>query len=241
VGVFTGHECANIPADVYACDHLEEQMPGLRRWGTSFVAARMPVRRQDAPEASLWQIYASENGTEITLSASPAVTGLPPSPVSLDAGQMIEFTVGGTVDQPGDFLVDANKPIAVANYMISYDNLPAGDDKTGDPSMVLLPPLEQYLPRYVVLVPSAWPTDVLVLTRPVGSSVSIDGVPVSDGSFSPVGTDYEVARIAVSDGVYLLEADEPFAVSVAGMHATGSYAYVGGLSTAVINPNPPAG
>ncbi|MCA9708483.1 MAG: IgGFc-binding protein [Myxococcales bacterium] len=239
VGVFTAHECANIPADVYACDHLEEQMPGLRRWGTSFVAARMPVRRPDQPEPSLWQIYASEDDTEVTLTAAAGVTGLPASPLVLDAGEVAEFYVGGSPTEPGDFLVDATRPVAVANYMTSQNNLTT--NQTGDPAMVLLPPVEQFLPRYVVLVPTAWPTDVLVLTRPTGVAVSIDGQPVAQGEFSAVGADFEVARLEIPDGVYLLEADEPFTVSVAGMHQTGSYAYVGGLSTAVINPNPPEG
>lgn len=237
VGVFSGHECANIPADVYACDHLEEQMPGLRRWGTSFVAARMPVRALGTPEPSLWQIYASEDDTSVTLTASPGVTGLPQSPLTLAAGEVAEFYVGGAPAEPGDFLVASNKPIAVANYMTSQDNvLDAG--KTGDPAMVLLSPVEQFLPRYVVLVPGVWPADFATITRPTGVPVTIDGVAVADAEFAPVGPDFEVARVPVADGVHLIEADEPFSIVIAGIHQTGSYAYLGGTSTAIINPEP---
>jgi hypothetical protein len=239
VGVFTGHECANIPADVYACDHLEEQMPGLRRWGTQFVAARMPVRVAPpaAPETSLWQIYASEDDTQIELTASAAVTGLPPSPIVLQQGQSVEFYAGGSADDPGDFAISATKPIAVANYMTSQDSI-TDPSKTGDPAMVLLTPIEQFLPRYVVLVPAAWPVDVGVFTRRIGSTITIDGTAIDDADFVAVGPDHEVAQVPLDDGVHLLEGDQPFGVSIAGTHNTGSYAYVGGTATAIINPTP---
>src|SRR5690606_22804121 len=223
VGVFSAHECANIPADVYACDHLEEQLPGVSRWGTQFVAARMPVRvaPNQPPEPSLWQIYASEDDTQITLTASPAITGLPPSPLILDAGELIEFLATGEPGDPGDFLVSADKPIAVANYMTSQDSITVAG-KTGDPAMVMLSPIEQFLPRYVVLVPSAWPTDKATFTRRVGSVVTIDGVAIPDDQWIPVGLEFEVARVVLADGVYLLEGDEPFAVAISGTHNTGS-------------------
>ncbi len=237
VGVFSGHECANIPAEVYACDHLEEQVPGVRRWGTNFVAARVPVRDVAAPEASLWQIYASEDDTEVSVSAAPGVTGLPQSPLLLNAGEAAEFMVAGTPADPGDFLIDATRPIAVANYMTSQDTI-LSPARTGDPAMVLLSPIEQYLSRYVVLVPGVWPVDVATITRRVGTSVTLGGVAVPDASFVPVGLEYEVARVPIPDGVHLLESDEPFMVGITGTHQTGSYAYLGGSATTVINPEP---
>ncbi len=60
IAVFAGQECANIPETVCCCDHLEEQLAGVRLWGTEFIASRMPVREVVAPESTLWQIYASE-------------------------------------------------------------------------------------------------------------------------------------------------------------------------------------
>lgn len=239
VGVFSGHECANIPADVYACDHLEEQMPGVRRWGTRFVAARVPVRvgPGDPPEPSLWQIHASEDDTEVTLTASPAITGLPPSPFTLDAGEVAEFMVGGAPGDPGDFLVDATRPIAVANYMTSQDNISL-PGKTGDPAMLLLSPVEQYLSGYVVLVPTAWPNDTATFIRHAGATVTIDDVPVPEDAWYPVGPDHEVARTVVPDGVHRLKGDQPFSVTITGTHQTGSYAYLGGMATVKINPNP---
>jgi hypothetical protein len=90
----------------------------------------------------------------------------------------------------------------------------------------------------VVLVPASWPTDQAVFTRRAGSEVAIDGVPIDDAEFIPVGPDHEVARLVLPDGVYLLEGDDPFSVSICGYHNTGSYAYLGGTGTEIINPVP---
>lgn len=200
IGVFSGQECAFIPANVYACDHLEDQLSGLRLWGEHFVASRMPVRA-NPPETSLWQIYASEDGTVVELNADPEVTGLPAGPLDMSAGQLVQFYAGGTQGIPGDFEVLANKPIAVVNSMTGSENLANGSGQ-GDPAMVQLSPVEQYLPRYVVLVPGTWINDFAVITREMDAEVTIDGVPISNQSFVPVSDSFfEVARVPITDGV----------------------------------------
>jgi hypothetical protein len=236
VAVFSGAECIFVM--VYACDHLEEQLSGVRLWGLDFAAARVPVRSAGTPETSLWQIQASEDNTSVTLNADAAVTGLPASPVSLDAGETLEFYVGGTAAQPGDFIVHANKPVAVMNYMCGADNPPGSG--TGDPAMVQLSPNEQFLPRYVVLVPNEWDTDVLVLTRLSGADIQLDGVVIEDSEFSDIDNGvFEVARIVVADGIHSLESNSGFSVVVVGYDSYDSYAYLGGSGTGKINPNPP--
>ena len=236
IGVFSGHECAWIPHMVTACDHIEDQLSGVRLWGTSFVASRMPVREPATPETSLWQVVASEDDTTVTFTADPEVTGVPAGPQILQAGDVIEFYAGGTPAHPGDFLVDADKPIAVANYMTGEGNLMTAN--AGDPAMAQQSPIEQYLPRYIVLVPSEWINDVLVVTRPAGVEVTIDGVAIDEGAFIDAGGGYEVARVPTTDGVHALDSEEGFMVMVVGFDDADSYAYVGGTGTGVINPNP---
>jgi hypothetical protein len=240
VAVFAGHECALIPANVCCCDHLEEQLSGVRLWGTEFVASRMPVRNTNNPEQSLWQIYASEDGTQVQLAANAGVNGLPALNFNLDAGQMQQFYVNGPAADPGDFHVVSDKPIAVLNYMIGAENLPAPLQSTGDPAAVQVSPVEQFLPRYVVLVPGTWITDVAVLTRPAGAMITIDGVPVNDNLFIPVANSgYEVARVPIADGVHVLDGGTtPFSVIIVGYDQHDSYAYLGGTGTGVINPIP---
>ncbi|MCY0991787.1 IgGFc-binding protein [Nannocystis sp. ILAH1] len=238
VAVFAGQECALIPESTCCCDHMEEQLAGVRQWGKHFIASRMPIRSGGAPENTLWQIYASEDGTNVTIHADAGVTGIPATNFVLNANQMSEFYATGPATEPGDFEVIADKPIAVYGYMVGAE---AFGSSIGDPAMVQMAPVEQYLPRYVVLVPGTWITDVAVVTRPVGAVITMDGVPISDAEFNPVGASgYEVARIACPDGVHVFDGgDSPFQVIIVGYDQHDSYAYLGGTGTGKINPNPP--
>jgi hypothetical protein len=237
VAVLPGHTCINIPDNVCCCDHLEEQLSGVRQWGQNFVAAHMPVRAPGNPEATFWQVYASEDGTTINFDYDPALSGLPGAVLNLDAGMVGEFMVTAPAGTEADFGVSANKPIGVVGYMVSAEAL---GSSIGDPAMAQYVPVEQFLPRYVVLVPGTWVNDVFVLTRPAGATITIDGVPVDDGLFTPVGVgNLEVARVPVADGVHVLDGgDEKFGVVVVGYDEHDSYAYIGGTGTGIINPNP---
>ena len=238
VAVFAGQECALIPEAVCCCDHMEEQLAGVRLWGKNFIASRMPVRNPGSPEATLWQIYASEDATNVTITNDAGVTGIPANNFLLNQGQISEMYVSGPPGEEGDFEITSDKPIAVYAYMVGSENF--GSDQ-GDPAMVAMAPTEQYLPRYVVLVPGTWINDYAVLTRPVGAQILLDGVAVPDASFSPVAaTGYEVARVLVPDGVHVLDGGlEPFSVVIVGYDQYDSYAYLGGTGTGKINPNPP--
>ena len=88
---------------------------------------------------------------------------------------------------------------------------------------------------------AAWNYDWFVITRKTGTAVTIDGVAVPPASFVKVGpgnnpTEWEVARVAVTDGVHALDGDQPFGVIVLGYDSYDSYAYPGGLDQKVINP-----
>jgi hypothetical protein len=238
IAVFSGQECAFIPEEIYACDHLEEQLPGLEFWGTEFVAARMPVRSTaSTTDEVLWQIYATEDGTEVTLQASGAAVSLPFESASMDQGELLEFYVHGDQDHPGDFLVQASEPIAVMQYMIGSANPNCGD--IGDPSMAYNVPTEQFLPLHVVLVPSTWINDALVITRHAAQGVLLDDFLLYDDQFVPVAdSGFEVARIPIDDGIHTLRAEDEeygLAVMVVGYDSYDSYAYVGGMRLAVTN------
>lgn len=240
IALFAGIECALIPTNVCCCDHVEEQIAGVRLWGKHFVGARMPVRNANSPETSLWQLYGAEDNTTVTLTADVQVTGLPPNPIKLNKGQVVEFYAGGPMSEPGDFEIEADRPIGVMNYMTGSENMPAPFNQTGDPASVQIPSVEQFLPRYVVLVPGTWVNDVGVFVRMAGATIKIDGVQIPDASFNPVGNSgFEVARVPLTDGVHFLDGGgTPFGVIVVGYDQWDSYAYLGGTGTKIVNPNP---
>jgi hypothetical protein len=102
-------------------------------------------------------------------------------------------------------------------------------------------PVEQFLSSYVVLAPQNWVNDRMVLTKPVGASVTVDGMMVPQAAFTTI-TDginppmWEVARITVADGVHTLTGSAPFGVMVLGYDSYDSYGYPGGLNQQIINP-----
>jgi hypothetical protein len=237
--VFSGQECAFIPDGTCCCDHLEEQLPGMRFWGKEMVAARMPVRSTAAEtDEVFWQVYASEDDTEVTFSAADGVVGLPMSPTTMMQGDVLEFYVKGTQANPGDFFVVADKPIGVMQYMVGCFHLNAGN--IGDPAMVYTSPTEQFLPRYVVLVPGTWINDALIITRHATQGVLLDDNPLPDDPFVPVAdSGFEVARIPIDDGIHTLRTEDEeygLAVIVVGYDDYDSYAYAGGMGMGEINP-----
>ena len=105
--------------------------------------------------------------------------------------------------------------------------------------MVYISPIAQYLSRYVVLVPTSWETDELVITRTAGVPVRLDEDIINDNLFYEVAnTQYQVARIPVADGIHTVESADPqygVNVLVVGYGAVDSYAYPGGMGIKAIN------
>ena len=237
IAAFSTHWCANIPTQVCCCDHLEEQLIGVQTWGQTYVAARTPVRNSGTPEVTQWHVVASQNNTNITFDANVAVTGLP-GPQTLNQGQVLLLQVGGSTVHPGDFVINADKPVLVMEYLSSGAATNAPTALAGDPAMTQAVPSEQFLDRYVVLVPANWIYDYMIITKPVGSVVNIDGSPIPQGSFVGVGVNpqWEVARVPTADGVHSLDGSAPFGVVVVGYDSYDSYAYPGGLDQQILNP-----
>lgn len=238
IGVFSTHWCANVPDQgTCCCDHLEEQVYGLQTWGNTYVASRFPVRNNGAPEPSYWHLFAAEDGTNVHIDRHPEVTGIPADDFVMTKGQLMTMTVGGTEANPGDFVVTADKPIYLMQYMSSSANTNVPPLQAGDPAMAQGVPLAQYRSNYVILIPSNWLFDRIVLTKKTGSNVTLDGAPVNQAAFTKVGSsEWEVARVPADDGVHVLAGDQAFGVLVIGYDEYDSYAYPGGLDQRQINP-----
>ena len=236
VAVFAGHECAMIPTSACCCDHLEEQVFGIQTWGESYVAARIPHRGPPA-EDILWQIIAGNDPVTISFDAHGDVTGLP-APTTLQPGDELRIWVTGSSTNPGDFSVTGTDAFLLVQYMISAYASP--NSLLGDPAMVQAVPVEQYLDSYVVLVPNTWEQDYMIITRPEGATVTVDGASIDAWSaWSEAATignsGYQAVRIAVTDGVHVLEGSDPFGVVIVGFDMHDSYAYPGGLDQEQIN------
>jgi len=89
-------------------DHLEEQLFPVEAWGKQYVGARLYPRGK---EKDAWRVLAAENGTQVTL--KPAIGVTLPNGGKLEQGQYLEF------ETTKDFVIEANKPILVTQYMAS--------------------------------------------------------------------------------------------------------------------------
>lgn len=245
VAVFAGNDCVLIPGQPwYACDHLEEQIVPLAAWGTSYVGARHPQRVPEinpAPEEVRWRIVAGVDGTTVTLQPpQPGVGGV----INIaKAGEVVEFASAES------FVATGDQPFMLAQFMTGCYNVikSTGDamncmqGATGDPYMIQVPPIEQWMTQLPFLTDTSYPRDFAIIMREAGTTVELAclGV-VPDDHFTAIpGTNYEVGHVELDDasgegdcvdGAQFISADQPIGVMVAGLDWATSYGYPGGLN-----------
>lgn len=241
VAVFAGQECANVPNDSPFCDHLEQQLLPTDTWANEFVAAKFQPRAPANPEPDVYRIVGRDGGTTLTMD--------PPNPSvhnrTIGRGEIVQF------EETRDFVLSATAPIALTQFMIgsSYPGPAGGCDRNGfvtagcripespacsndtaigDPAFLVNVPTDQFLSDYIVLTPAQYVEDYLNIIAPSGTTVRLDGTPITSPPTALGG--WDVYRVAVSDGVHRVEADLAFGLYAYGYDCDVSYAYPGGLS-----------
>lgn len=274
VAVFTGSEASDAPrfdtlATRQCCaDHLEEQVFPEDSFGTRFVAVKTPLRSRlvdaagwdvsvvpDEPE--YWRIVASRDGTTVTTDL-PA----PHDRYVLGRGASV------IIDSERDFLLEATAPIAFTQIPASQQatgipsTLANGDRPPGgDPSLIWVPPVEQWRNQYLFLVPNKYAFDFLLIALPATARLTYDTIAIDDVltcEREPIGeqvppqggdpVEYVAVRCQLSypvpggtgdqdDGVHLLASTggEPFGLVVWGWDSFVSYGYPGGSNVDRIN------
>jgi hypothetical protein len=245
VAVFTGSESAEVPAklpvptppgwtsDMTCClDHLEEQLFPLEASGRQFVLAHSPIRSTGGGfvEADVLRFVGVAPSTQVTTSLPP-----PFDSFSLAAGEIKNAWA------TSDAVVSASEPLLVAQLLVG-GQLVAGKS-VGDPSLIVLPPVEQFRTRYAAPTPTSWPQQHLVLAVRPETQVQLDGVPLTGCSASPAGelggVLYEARRCPVGEGYHTVTGDAPFGLAIYGYGESASYAHPGGALAAPIYTVPP--
>jgi hypothetical protein len=214
--LFGGHDCANVPYDKRACDHLEEQMIPLTAWGKSSV--QVGTEPNFMGEPTVWRVVSGTDGNMITF--SPAVH----DPITLDAGKYVEFQ---TLDP---FVATATGRVMVGQYMVGANFADSFSlNQVSDPSLGLSVPVEQYRDNYDFLAPETYTRNYVNVTAPADATVELDGVPLTD--WKAVGmTTWVYTRLPVAAGAHHMKGSMPFGITVDGIAAYTSYLYVGGLN-----------
>jgi hypothetical protein len=188
IAVFTGGEASDAPhfatlSDRRCCaDHLEDQLDPLRTAGQKFAIAHTPSRTRAVKQAGAETgvvpepdyvrfVAASNNGAIIK-------TTLPKPDNEIHLGKLGDFY---EVTAYRDFIADADAPIAVVQVMASQDaagvkrGLPGGD-----PSLLVLPPIEQFRSDYVFLTPDKYIFDFISVVAPPDAVILLDDIPLQN-------------------------------------------------------------
>jgi len=214
VAVYSGNECAMVPANYWACDHIEEQLHPIEAWGEHYYVVKFEPR---GSEADIFRVIADEDGTEVTTEPE-----LPGFPVTLDGGDFVEFEWGG------DFEVESSDPVSLIQYM-SGSQYTGALNGIGDPAMLVVVPSEQFVDEFIFLTPEGYLEDWITIVAGNQADVTLDDDPIDDSAWHefPSG-DRRWARVEVEPGVHHLHSDQPMGLTVYGYDDDVSYAYPGG-------------
>lgn len=186
IAVFTGSEASDAPhfeklSQRRCCaDHLEDQLDPVRTAGKKFAIPHTPSRTRTVieagaitsivPEPDYVRFVAASNKGAIIKTTLPA----PDDVFELKyLGDFYEITA------IRDFMAESSEPVIAMQVMASQDaagikrGLPGGD-----PSIVIVPPQEQFRPDYVFLTPDKYAFDFVSVVAPITTVVALDGTPL---------------------------------------------------------------
>lgn len=183
VVVFSGGEASDAPmfpelAYRRCCaDHLEEQLDPIRTAGRRFVAS-VSANRSEAvaaagatigvvPQPEYFRVIA------VTPAGARLTTTLPPPYSEIVLPARGSFA---TLESTSDFMIDSDAPVMLASVSPSQEaaGIPRGLPG-GDPSLLVIPPLEQFRSSYVFLTPDKYSFDFIRIVAPSGAVVVLDG------------------------------------------------------------------
>ena len=175
VSFFSGHTCTFVPKDVQACDHLVEQIPPTAVWGTHFLSASYFTRSS----GELYRILTASNSTTVTVNCN---TFSQPQTFSLtSAGNWTEFMTNDS----SFCSIESNNPLLVMEFSLGG----SVDRVHGDPFMMMIPSVDQYINDYVFHSPSEFSNYITILVTPQyyqPDQVLVEGVSQESANWTPV-------------------------------------------------------
>jgi len=214
IAVFGAHDCVNIPAGFRFCNSLVEELPPTNLWGQNFVT--MPLAEEQ--NGDVFRFLAQIDNTQVQVNHRQVAV--------LQKGQFYEQNISGPAE------ISANNPILTIQYAKSQT---ASGTLNDDPTMIVVPPFEQFGGTYTFNTPTSnFPINFVNVIAPAaaaqGGTVLFDGAQVPASAFQPIGTSPFVgAQLPASVGPHTLTASLPFGIWVYGFNFTDAYGYTGGV------------
>ncbi len=186
--VFSGSEASDAPffdklANRKCCaDHLEEQLDPIRTSGQNFVATVSPSRTAALAAAGA-PVGESEQREYFRVLATTEAGARVTTSLNGDY-QSFELPTRGsfvTIPSPTHFTLESDAPVTLSSVSPSQQdaNVPTGLPG-GDPSLVIVPPIEQFRSSYVFLTPDKYSFDFVRIIAPRGATVVFDGRAVDE-------------------------------------------------------------
>ena len=205
---FTGNEASDAPyfdtlTDRRCCaDHLEEQLDHLQTAGKHFVASVTPNRSRAlrlagaaigvAEQADYFRILAvSDEGARIT--------------TSLPAQRSLELFGRGDyadIESSEPFSITSDAPVQLMG--VSPSQLAAGIPNAlpgGDPSLILIPPVEQFRTSYVFQTPFEYAFDFVRIIAPEDAVIVFDSRTLDELGCTTVGAGSLEATLGTFDAL----------------------------------------
>jgi hypothetical protein len=199
VVAFSGSEASDAPffqnlSERFCCaDHLEEQLDPLRTAGRTFVAAKGPSRTRTLSEAGAFIGIIKEPDYFRPVNAYDGLTTIKTTlPSPNDSFVLDGLGAFRTITALQDFVLEADHAIHLGNVSPSQEaagikrGLPGGD-----PSLLVVPPVEQWRADYVFLTPDRYAFDFATIIAPPDAVLRLDGAPL----------DPTTCRVAPADGL----------------------------------------
>lgn len=217
LAVFQGNICTMVGES--ACDHLFEQAVPTDYWGREFIVVPIAGRVSD----DVVKITSLQGYCRVAVNDTFACL--------LDAGE------SHLIRRRDAYKISAMKPVTVCMYMSGDADTTHWGSNTlyiGDPSAVIIPPVEQCLQHTVLHVIS---TDIsnrhyanIVAQACSADSMLLDGAPIGS-AFTPFDSRYSYAQLSLPPGVHTLS--NPIGLFQAWFYGMGpweSYAYIAGMA-----------
>lgn len=270
VAVFTGGEASDAPrfedlANRRCCaDHLEEQLFPDSTLGRSFFIGRTPARSSALNRAFITTDSVGEfNEPEYVrvVASAPGITQVETTLPPPNDFYELERYQSVLIEADRDFQMTTSLPVAVLQVLASQEatgiqNVYPG----GDPSIIAVPPVEQYRSDYVFLTPLYYAFDFVTIIAAANTQILLDEAPLDPGKCSVSPADgvrrmpgdpppaWLVYRCQLSfpdvfglpnvrvedgdqdDGYHTLRATDSVSLILSGFDRFVSYAYAGGLN-----------
>lgn len=224
------HRRAQVPvlSGTASRDCLVEQMPGTDTWGRRILVPPMIPASADPPfnvdDVPVCRILAQRDSTVVQVNGS--------TPWRIDAAKHWDVPLDRALN------IEATQPVLVTIIDRSANRQTNSLFKPGDPSLIVVPPYEQFLDEYRVVtieprisgtafytahyITCLAPTSAINSLRVNGAAPS-QVIPIPGSSFS-----YTTYQVNV--GNHLATCDEPFGIIVYGYGPAESYGYTGGMA-----------